>query len=66
MVAFRGFRVRQKYGPLINKNTGEINMETLDFIRQYARKWRAKSIFQVLLHYRAARYHDFINLTQQV
>ncbi|XP_037957522.1 neither inactivation nor afterpotential protein C isoform X2 [Teleopsis dalmanni] len=64
--AFRGFRERQRYHPLVNEKTGQVNEETADFIRHFAKKWREKSMFQVLLHYRAARYQDFVNLSQQI
>lgn len=66
VLAFRGFKVRQKYGPLINKRTGKIDAETYAFIKAYAKRWKEKSIFQVLLHYRAARYQDLVNVSQQV
>lgn len=64
--AYRGFKVRQKYGPLLNSKTGRIDIATASFIRTYAKRWKEKSIFQVLLHYRAARYQDLVNLSQQV
>lgn len=64
--AYRGFKVRQKYGPLLNAKTGQIDIATSAFIRTYAKRWKEKSIFQVLLHYRAARYQDLVNLSQQV
>ncbi len=57
---------RQKYGPLINKRTGKIDAETFAFVKNYAKRWKEKSIFQILLHYRAARYHDLVNMSQQV
>lgn len=64
--AYRGYKVRQKYGPLLNSNTGKIDVETSKFIRPFAKRWIAKSIFQILLLYRSARYQDLVNLTQQV
>ncbi|KAH8412845.1 hypothetical protein KR009_006225, partial [Drosophila setifemur] len=64
--AYRGFRDRVRLPPLVNEKTGQLNENTADFIRPYAKKWREKSIFQVLLHYRAARFQDFVNLSQQV
>ncbi|KAL5282534.1 MYO3A family protein [Megaselia abdita] len=64
--AFRGFKIRQKYGPLLNEKTGQIDTITASFVHAYAAKWKKKSIFQVLLLYRAAKYKDFVNLTQQV
>lgn len=57
---------RRKYGPLINEKTGEIDATTSKFVKDYAKKWKSRTIFQVLLHYRAARYQDFVNLSQQV
>lgn len=50
----------------MNSKTGNIDAATSNFIKPYAKRWKAKSIFQVLLLYRAARYQDFVNLTQQV
>ncbi|KAJ6649151.1 Neither inactivation nor afterpotential protein C, partial [Pseudolycoriella hygida] len=64
--AYRGFLCRRKYGPLINKSTGNIDAETFAFVKSYAKRWKEKTIFQVLLHYRAARYHDLVNMSQQV
>lgn len=64
--AYRGFKVRQKYGPLLNAKTGQIDIATSNFIKTFAKRWREKSIFQVLLHYRAARYQDLVSLTQQI
>nr|AAA28721.1 ninaC long protein [Drosophila melanogaster] len=64
--AFRGFRDRVRLPPLVNEKSGQLNENTADFIRPFAKKWREKSIFQVLLHYRAARFQDFVNLSQQV
>lgn len=62
---FRGYRARRKYGPLLT-SSGVIDQNTCQFIRTYAKKWKAKSIFQVLLLYRASKYQDLVNLTQQV
>ncbi|XP_014478601.1 PREDICTED: neither inactivation nor afterpotential protein C isoform X2 [Dinoponera quadriceps] len=61
--AYRGHMVRKEISPLM-KN--EMSQETKDFIKFYSNKWRSKSIFQVLLRYRAARYQDFVQLSQQV
>lgn len=58
--------MRQKYGPLINKKTGKIDGDTYTFIKGYAKRWKEKTIFQVLLHYRAAKYQDLVNISQQV
>ncbi|KAI8041867.1 hypothetical protein M5D96_003162 [Drosophila gunungcola] len=65
-LTFRGFRDRVRLPPLVNEKSGQLNENTADFIRPFAKKWREKSIFQVLLHYRAARFQDFVNLSQQV
>lgn len=49
-----------------NIKKSDVNQETAEFIRHYVRKWREKSLFQVLLHYRAVKFQDFVNLCQQV
>ncbi|GAB0088953.1 Neither inactivation nor afterpotential protein C [Sergentomyia squamirostris] len=64
--AYRGYMVRKQYGPLICARTGKIDAQTADFVREYARRWRSKTLYQVLLHYRAARYQDLVNFSQQV
>lgn len=40
--------------------------ELIEFIRHFFNKWKSRTIFQVLLQYRAARFQDFYNLSQQV
>lgn len=55
--------VRKEVGPLLK---GEMGQETKDFIKFYCSKWRLKSMFQVLLWYRAARYQDLVQFSQQV
>ncbi|XP_061706914.1 neither inactivation nor afterpotential protein C isoform X2 [Cydia pomonella] len=64
--AYRGYMVRKAYGPLINKSTGQIDEETALFLKRYAMKWKSRSIFQVLLQYRAVRYQDLVHFSQQV
>lgn len=64
--AYRGYAARKKYSPLINNKTGELELETAQFIRCFAAKWKNRSIYQVLLQYRAARYLDLVNFSQQV
>ncbi|CAG4973120.1 unnamed protein product [Colias eurytheme] len=64
--AYRGFVVRKAYGPLVNKSTGQIDEETSSFLKRFARKWKSRSLFQVLLQYRAVRYQDLVNLSQQI
>lgn len=49
----------------MNSKTGKIDETTQCFIAPYARKWKSKTIFQVLLHYRAVRYQDLVNFCQQ-
>ncbi|XP_077275817.1 STKc_myosinIII_N_like and MYSc_Myo21 domain-containing protein ninaC isoform X1 [Temnothorax americanus] len=60
---YRGHIVRREMGPSLKE---EMSQETKDFIKFYYSKWRSKSLFQVLLRYRAARYQDFVQLSQQV
>ncbi|XP_011875420.1 PREDICTED: neither inactivation nor afterpotential protein C isoform X2 [Vollenhovia emeryi] len=60
---YRGHMVRRQTGSLLKE---EMSQETKDFIKFYYSKWRSKSMFQVLLRYRAARYQDFVQLSQQV
>ncbi|XP_067622468.1 neither inactivation nor afterpotential protein C isoform X2 [Eurosta solidaginis] len=64
--AYRGYLERQRFQPLVNEKTGEVNELTAEFIRRYVKKWRESSFFQVLLHYRAAKFQDLVNLAQQV
>nr|XP_012228924.1 PREDICTED: neither inactivation nor afterpotential protein C isoform X1 [Linepithema humile]XP_012228934.1 PREDICTED: neither inactivation nor afterpotential protein C isoform X1 [Linepithema humile] len=61
--AYRGHVVRKEMGPLLKE---EMDQETKDFIKFYCSKWRSKSMFQVLLRYRAARYQDLVQLSQQI
>ncbi|KAG8229836.1 hypothetical protein J437_LFUL008804, partial [Ladona fulva] len=60
---FRGYQCRKKYKVGGDKDLDEV---TVNFIREYCYRWKAKSIFQVLLHYRAARRHDLVYFSQQV
>lgn len=61
--AYRGHAVRKEVGPALK---GEMDQETKDFMKFYSSKWRSKSMFQVLLRYRAARYQDLVQFSQQV
>lgn len=63
--AYRGYIVRKAYGPLI-KSTGQIDEVTASFLKRFAMKWKSRSIFQVLLQYRAVRYQDLVHFSQQV
>lgn len=58
--------VRKAYAPLVTNPAEKLDASTCRFIRIYASKWKAKTMFQVLLQYRAARYHDLFNFSQQV
>ncbi|XP_052892100.1 neither inactivation nor afterpotential protein C [Anopheles moucheti] len=64
--AYRGHMARKKYRPLINDRTGKLDAETAEFMKPFAYRWRKKSMYQVLLQYRAARYQDLVNMSQQV
>ncbi|KAI5639668.1 myosin head (motor domain) domain-containing protein [Phthorimaea operculella] len=64
--AYRGYVVRKAYGPLVSKTTGQIDEETSSFLKRFAMKWKSRSIFQVLLQYRAVRYQDLVHFSQQV
>ncbi|XP_016842665.1 neither inactivation nor afterpotential protein C isoform X2 [Nasonia vitripennis] len=63
--AYRGRQVRKEVAPLLSQDLN-LDPETMDMMRFYTSKWRYKSIFQVLLHYRAARYQDLVHFSQQV
>jgi myosin III len=64
--AYRGYKSRKEYGPLLCSKSGKIDIQTAVFVNPYAQRWKAKTIFQVLLCYRAARFQDLINLSHQV
>ncbi|CAG9859253.1 unnamed protein product [Phyllotreta striolata] len=44
----------------------QLNEKDKNFIRPFAKKWRTKSLFSVLMRYRGKRIQDFFNLSQQV
>ncbi|XP_076230734.1 STKc_myosinIII_N_like and MYSc_Myo21 domain-containing protein ninaC isoform X2 [Nomia melanderi] len=62
--AYRGHVVRKEMAPLLGKS--QMSPETMDMMKFYSSKWRSKSMFQVLLRYRAARYQDLVQFSQQV
>lgn len=62
--AFRGYRTRKLFGPLINQKTGKIDIATAKFIEPFAARWKKKSIYQILLHYRSIRHMDLVNFSQ--
>lgn len=62
--AFRGYKIRKIYGPLINQKTGKIDIATAKFIEPFAVRWKNKSIFQILLQYRSIRHMDLVNFSQ--
>lgn len=61
-IAFKELSVKKA----LNEPYEDLDKETKEFIRFYCKKWKAKSIFQVLLQYRAARYQDLFSFSQQV
>lgn len=63
--AFRGYQSRKFFGPLINQKTGKIDFQTAKFIEPYVKRWRKKTIFQILLQYRSIRHMDLVNFSQQ-
>lgn len=58
--------MRKQYGPLICSKTGKLDATTADFIRPFIQRWKMRSIYQVLLQYRAARHMDLVQFMQQV
>lgn len=60
---YRGYRVRKQIGPLSRRKP---NIDTMEFVRDYYRRWKARTIFQVLLMYRSARQQDLVYFSQQV
>nr|XP_034173065.1 neither inactivation nor afterpotential protein C isoform X3 [Osmia lignaria] len=62
--AYRGHAVRKEMAPQLGK--GPMDPQMMDMMKFYSSKWRSKSIFQVLLRYRAARYQDLVQFSQQV
>jgi len=62
--AFRGYKIRKIYGPLINQKTGKIDIATAKFVQPFAARWKNKSIFQILLQYRSVRHMDLVNFSQ--
>ncbi|PSN54627.1 hypothetical protein C0J52_10832 [Blattella germanica] len=59
---YRGYRVRRQIGPVSRR---KLDVNTLDFIKEYFRRWKARTIFQVLLMYRAAKQQDLVYFSQQ-
>lgn len=64
--AYRGYLVRKQYGPLICAKTGKLDATTAEFIRPFLKRWKMRSMYQVLLQYRAARHMDLVQFMQQV
>jgi len=46
--------------------TGDTNVNAMEHMQKYYRRWNSKTIFQVLLMYRAARQQDLVYFSQQV
>lgn len=63
---YRGYQARKIYGSLINRKTGKLDETTAAFIAPFAKKWKSKTIFQIVLQYRAHQYQNLINFCQQV
>lgn len=67
ILAYRGVAFRKAYPAIVsNDQFAKLDEETCRFIKFFAKKWKAKSIFQILLQYRSARYYDMFNMSQQV
>lgn len=66
ILAYRGVACRKAYPAIVTQQYTRLDEDTCRFIKFFAKKWKAMSIFQVLLQYRAARYYDMFNLSQQV
>ncbi|XP_017777903.1 PREDICTED: neither inactivation nor afterpotential protein C [Nicrophorus vespilloides] len=64
--AYRGVASRKGYNTLVESQYEKLDADTCNFIRFFCMKWKAKSIFQVLLQYRAATHHELFNLSQQI
>lgn len=56
--------MRKETAPLLGKT--QMDPQMMDMMKFYSSKWRSKSMFQVLLRYRAARYQDLVQFSQQV
>nr|CAD7456020.1 unnamed protein product [Timema tahoe] len=63
---YRGYQTRKHYGPLLKASSDKMDTETASFMRPFYKKWKAKSIFQVLLMYRSARFQDLVYFSQQI
>lgn len=46
--------------------TGKMDVNTMECIQEYYRRWKSKTIFQVLLMYRAAKLQELAYFAQQV
>lgn len=46
--------------------TGKMDVNTMEYIQEYYRRWKSKTIFQVLLMYRAAKLQELAYFAQQV
>ncbi|KAL1458693.1 hypothetical protein WDU94_008823 [Cyamophila willieti] len=62
---YRGYRVRKDYA-LDGKKYKTLDQKTIQFMTTWGKKWKAKSMFQVLLLYRAQRLQDLTYFCQQV
>lgn len=64
-IEYRGHLVRKELGPLVKTTTGKLDEESTLFMRRWYKKWKAKTIFQVLLMYRAAKHQELVYFCQQ-
>ncbi|RZF36430.1 hypothetical protein LSTR_LSTR010850 [Laodelphax striatellus] len=63
---YRGFQARKKHGNKIGGGmSSKMDTVTRQFMKQYCKKWKSSSIFQVLLLYRATKYQEFVYFSQQ-
>lgn len=63
--AYRNYIVRKGLGK-ITVDDENMDEDAQTFIRYYCYKWKARSMYQTLLQYRAARFQDLFNFSQQV
>ncbi|KAF5269227.1 hypothetical protein FQR65_LT02528 [Abscondita terminalis] len=57
---------RNYYGKKYDSTKEQIDNDSKKLVRYFYTKWRSKSVYQVLLQYRASQYQDLYNLSQQV
>lgn len=50
---------------MVKAASGKLDEETILFMRTWCKRWKLKSIYQVLLLYRATRHQDLVYFSQQ-